>query len=185
MTEEHACTKSIMSWLWISLPRSWSREDVLASTAVVVQVLSMASSFIFVRAIWLGQGRRFLLSQSVPLRSLLTIGTIGEAGDTIALLRQGLLQGVNKLVLCQCVMVICFALVAAFAAPFANLATTRSNITLSENVVGYLAETDWANSGPYPAREYENIRASLVAADFPLDQLLDFLPDTTVPWHFE
>lgn len=154
-----------MSWLWQSLRREWSREDVLARTAVVIQVISMTSSFVFIRAIWLGQARRFLQSQSAPLRSLLTIGTIGEAGDIIALLRNGLLQGAHLLILCQCILVIRFVVMAALAAPFAKLATKSSSITQPQNITGYLGETLYADAGYYyPVQEFGKIRASLDAA---------------------
>lgn len=178
----HIDLKAInMQVSWISLPANWTLEDVQAALNVIIGVLSALSIYVFARVCWVGAALRVARHQPVELSSLTSLNTFGEACDVIVLLKTKILSRRYLKILTQCIVIFTLSAAAIFSGPIAKYSTKRSHVIAQIEVTGWLAVRYFGSMG-YANVQWNQIQTSLDRADFPTDQLLDFLPDTSVNW---
>lgn len=173
-----------MTALWISLPARWELQNVQAALNVIITVLSTLGVFVFVRSCWHRAAKRVAHDDDVPLPALLSLNTLGEAIDVVFLLKGKLLSSRYLSVLAQCVVVICLSSTALLAGVIARYSTKRGHIVSQDDVAGSLV-TRQHNSMGLASVEWNLTYDRLDEADFPNDQLLDFLPDNNVDWSYD
>jgi len=170
-----------MAKSWIALRVGWKLEDVQAVLNVVISVLSTTGIFVFARFCWHGTAARVGRSQNVRLPSLLSISTPGEVFDVLLLLKFKLLSSPYLKLLAQSIVVITLSTTAILSGPITRFSTRYGYTVLPIKVPGSLA-TNQFNSISYANVEWDQIQTSLNRAGFPTNQLLDFLPNTSVNW---
>lgn len=172
------------SVLWVSLPTKWKLTDVQAGLQVVIAVLSCLGIFAFARFCWQLSSHRVKKNRAVALASLMSINTIGEAFDAALLLRQRIFRQRYWKILAQSIVVVILTASTIVSGPIAKASTRLGTIVRIINVPGSLA-TNVFNSRAYAAVEWNDTSTSLDRAGFPLDQLLDFMPTTSVAWLYK
>ena len=173
-----------MARYWISLPAFWKLQDVQATLNVVITVLCALGVFVFVRSCWQLAAKRIARNQDVALPTLLSLNTIGEALDVLLLLQSRLLSTRYVSILGQCIVVICLSTTAILSGPIARYSTRRAHVLHEEDVSGFLASRHHNGMG-YANVEWNLTYDRLEAANFPRDQLLDFLPRNAIHWVFD
>lgn len=165
----------------ISLPASWRLEDVQAALNVIIAVESTLGIFVFIRTCWLSGARKAAHNKDVPLPSLLSLNTLGEALDVAFLLREQLFSVRNLFILVQCIVVLCLSSTAILSGVISRYSTSRGHIIIQQEVPGLLASRQHNGMG-YANVEWNLTYSRLDRAGFPEDQLLDFLPSNEVEW---
>lgn len=166
---------------WIALRAGWKLEDVQAALNVVISVLSTLGIFVFARFCWHGTAARVGRSQNVRLSSLLSLSTPGEVFDIFMLLKFKILSSPYLMLFAQSVVVITLSTTAVLSGPIARYSTRHGYTVALIEVPGSLA-TNQFNSIAYANVEWDHIQTSLNRAGFPTNQLLDFLPNTSIDW---
>lgn len=164
---------------WTSLPRRWRLEDVQAGLNVLFTALSALVIFVSVRLSWQSGARRIVQMEAVPLPSILTLNTPGEALDALFVLRHRIPR--HSKILTQSIIVIMFSITTLISGPIARYASRRTSITTDADVHGYLAMRTH-NSNADEQVMWNLTLTSLDRAGFPTDELLDYLPDTATHW---
>lgn len=155
-----------------------------ATLNVIISILSTLCMFIFVRLCWQRGARHVARERSAPLESLLSINTLGEVFDTFLLFGTRLVSFHHGSTLAQCAVIVIFSITAIVSGPIARFSTQRGRIIREQDVTGLLATRfhggiDNANVG------WNLTHSRLNQADFPLNQLLDYLPDNSVNWAYD
>ncbi|KIW35240.1 uncharacterized protein PV07_01946 [Cladophialophora immunda] len=164
---------------WTTLPRSWKLEDVQAALNVIVTALSGITIFVFTRCYWSLSARVAAKGRAVPVSSLLSLNTPGEAIDVLLLLKSHVFQHWN--IVAQSLIVIALSITTILSGPIAKYSTRLTHVVVQTEVNGLLAgRTD--NSIPDSQVAWNLTLTSLERADFPIDELLDYLPDTSDLW---
>ena len=173
-----------MTGAWIFLPQKWSLENVQAVINVVVSILSAVLIIVFAQIRWQWGATRITRQKQAKISSLLDISSPGEALDFIWLFRARALRKRYLPALLQCLAVIVLTLAATLSGPIARYSTkTREQIDRVK-VNGSLALTGKPETQFDTAtikKTYDRLRD----ADFPTNQLLDFLPDPSIPWVYK
>jgi hypothetical protein len=172
-----------MAISWISLPAAWTLQDVQAVLNVAVSVLSALGIFVVSRWCWRVAVAKIVKTNHVSLQSLLSISTIGEAVEILLLLKSKIISIPYLKILVQCVVVVCLTATAMLSGPIARYSTRRGHGLFIQDVPGLLATR--LDSLAYANVEWNQTEASLIRAAFPLDQLLDFLPDNSKNWVYQ
>lgn len=100
------------------------------------------------------------------------------------MLRSRLLSARYVAILAQCMVVVGFSLTAILAGPIARYSTRRATVIRDMDVPGLLPSR-YVNGIDYANVEWNLTYSRLDKAGFPLDQLLDYLPDNAVDWSFD
>jgi hypothetical protein len=166
---------------WISLPSSWKLQDVQATLNVIITVLSTLGVTAFAKCCWQSAAQHAVDQQTLPLSSLLSINTVGEAFDIMLLLRSKMLRWRHWKIFAQFTVVLCLSTASVLSGPLARYSTNRSHEVTLAKVPGMLTARahDSILNAPVVWNETFN---SLDEAGFPYDQLLDYLPDPSLPW---
>ena len=143
-------------------------QDVQAGMNVVVTFLSTLSVFIFARSSWQRGARGVTESNDVPLYSLLSLNTLGEALDICLMLGSKLHSARYKGLLAQCIVVLSFSITAILAGLIARYSTRQGSIVREMEVPGLLA-TRHLNGVDFANVEWNLIYSRLDQAGLPLD----------------
>jgi hypothetical protein len=173
-----------MAGWWISLPARWELQDVQAAINVIITVLSTLGVFVFVRFCWRRAAKRITRDEDVPLPALLSLNTLGEALDVAFLLKEKLLTSRYISILAQCVIVVCLSSTALLAGIVTRYSSRRGEIISQLDVAGSLVTRQHNGMGNANV-EWNLTYDRLNQAEFPNDQLLDFLPDNLVDWTYD
>ncbi|RMZ86308.1 hypothetical protein DV736_g6466, partial [Chaetothyriales sp. CBS 134916] len=169
--------------LWVSLQRNLSLQDVQAAINIIIDVLCAAVVFVFVRVLWQRAAVKVAKQQHVSLPSLLSIGSPGDAFDAVVLLKKKLFTAQFAMILIQCLVVIFMSAIAIASGPLARFSCRTHTVNETQRVTGSLAARSIENIDSFLI-EWDNTTKQLDQAGFPDDQLLDFMPDSTVPWMY-
>jgi len=173
---------------WISLSTRWELTSVQAALNVIISVLGTVGIWSFAR-FWWQYGCASIIrqdSKEVPLESLLIVSSLGEAWDAAIGLRLGLFHRQNRFLVVQLVVVVLVTVGTMFAGPIAKV-SLRSTETVQSRPLQVLrtVKGDSWQENLIEANVYWNDTiASLNHANFPMDQLLDYLPLNTEPWTY-
>lgn len=83
-------------------------------------------------------------------------------------------------VLAQCFVITSLTITALLSGLVTKYSIRRIEVTQLDDVDGYLATT--LDADLFDTVQWNITADSLIQANFPTDQLLDFLPNTSVPW---
>ncbi|KIY01535.1 uncharacterized protein Z520_03087 [Fonsecaea multimorphosa CBS 102226] len=164
---------------WTTLPWSWKLEDVQAVLNIIVTAISGIAIFVLTRCYWSLSARVAAQGKVVPVSFLLTLNTPGEAIDVLLLLKSHVIQHWN--IVSQSLIVISLSITTILSGPIAKYSTRLTHVVVQTEVNGLLAgRTD--NSIPDSQVAWNLTQMSLDHANFPIDELLDYLPDTSKLW---
>lgn len=176
-----------MTIAWVNLSTRWSLASVQAALNVIISVLSTVGIWSFSR-FWWQRGSASVLrdNSNVPLSALVTLSSLGEGWDAVAVLHRRLLAKENRRVLVQLIVVVATTLACMFSGPIAKV-SLKSSRTIQASQLEVLQTTkgDGSIANLLEANVLWNdtIR-SLNEAGFPQTQMLDYLPSSTAPWTY-
>jgi hypothetical protein len=145
------------------------------------------SLWAFSRFWWQRGGKKVIESKrDVQLPEILSLSSPGEGFDVIAMLRWNVFRKAHLPVLVQMFLIFLVTCVCTFAGPLAKV-SLRVHQTLEPRDLEVLKA--WKGSGWYGNSVTDNVgwnntMTSLNEADFPHDQLLDYVPHPNVPWKY-
>ena len=166
---------------WLYLPLGWALQNVVSVVNVVVSTLSMLAITVYVQVCWRLGARAALNGRSTPLPRLLPVGSLEEALEMVGLLHSRILHKPYLPLLGQCAIVAFFTLTGLLSGPIANYATNLESTFNTQEVSSFLSERKYDRLS-YAAHRWSATYERLELADFPMDQLLDFLPNVTLDW---
>ncbi|KAL5315353.1 hypothetical protein ACEPPN_016220 [Leptodophora sp. 'Broadleaf-Isolate-01'] len=176
-----------MAHTWINLSTRWSLSSVQAALNVIISVIGTVGIWTFARFWWQRAGARVVRRNSgIPLSALFTVSSPGEAWDAITVQGRRLFAIESWHLLLQVTIVILVTLACMLSGPIATLAS-RTTRTVQKSTLQVLHTV---TNGSSSANLLEAIMLwnstieSLNQASFPTDQLLDFLPPSTVNWTY-
>ncbi|EXJ70335.1 uncharacterized protein A1O5_06403 [Cladophialophora psammophila CBS 110553] len=164
---------------WATLPRSWKLEDVQAVLNVIVTALSGITIYVFTRCCWSVSARVAAEGRVVPISSLLSLNTPGEAIDVLILLKSHIFS--HWIIVAQSLVVVALSITTVLSGPIAKYSTRLTHVVAQTEANGLLAgRTD--NSMPDSQVAWNLTQTSLDRANFPINELLDYLPNTSDLW---
>ncbi|EXJ68065.1 uncharacterized protein A1O5_08680 [Cladophialophora psammophila CBS 110553] len=169
---------------WVNLPTQWRLQDVQAALNVIITSLSVLGIFACARFCWQSAIPGMARHRSIPISDLITVNTFGEAIDIIWLLKTRIFQRRHLKILVQSCLAIILSVVGLVSGPIARYSTSTSHRVLPQNISGTIAMRHYVAILNAPVLWNETF-TSLDQADFPHDQLLDYLPDPTIPWTYD
>ncbi|KAH8592552.1 hypothetical protein B0O99DRAFT_689695 [Bisporella sp. PMI_857] len=175
-----------MTGAWINVSTRWGLTSVQAALNVLISVLGTVGIWSFSRYWWQRSARSLRDNNDVPLSTLLTLSGPGESWDAVRVLRRQVFAKDNWHLLIQVIVVISVTLACMFAGPIAKISLrTSRTIQKSQLEVLQTLKGDGYTGNLETATELwnETIR-SLESAEFPVDQLLDYLPPSTADWTY-
>ncbi|KAH8585359.1 hypothetical protein B0O99DRAFT_559719 [Bisporella sp. PMI_857] len=176
-----------MASAWINLSTRWSLSSVQATLNVIISILGTISIWTFSRFWWQRAGSKVVRDKSdVPLPALYTIVALGDGWDILAVLGRQLLHRESWHLLFQLIFVVVITLITMFSGPIAAL-TSRTCRTIQKTTLDVLQTVKIAGSSANLLEAivlWNQTIISLNQALFPNDQLLDYLPPSTVNWTF-
>jgi len=171
-----------MAKWWFILSKKWSLEDVQAALNVIISVLSASGIFTLARFCWQNATLDLAKQRDVPVASLLSVTSPGEAMQVIWFLSFRSITGKRyRKILVQSLIIFGLSVAAVLSGLITRFASHRGYTLSKVKNVGALANTQWKSMMEADV-QWSQTKSSLAAADFPLDQLLDFRPDPTVAW---
>ena len=174
-----------MTVAWVNLSTRWGLTSVQAALNLIISVLGTVGVWAFSRHCWQRGSTSVLYQNSeVPLPSLVTVSSLGEAWETVTVLRQRIFQRNNRSLLVQLFVVAIATIACMFAGPIAKL-SLRSTSTIQNS---HLEVLQSIKGDSYTANLvdanvlWNDTIESLNKAGYPDTQMLDFLPPSVAPW---
>ncbi|KAG4437304.1 hypothetical protein IFR05_007200 [Cadophora sp. M221] len=173
--------------IWINLSTRWSLTSVQAALNVIISVIDTVGIWTFARFWWQRAGARVVRRNSgIPLSALFTVSSPGEAWDAITVQGGRLFAIESWHLLLQVTIVILVTLACMLSGPIATLAS-RTTRTVQKSTLQVLHTVTNGSSSPNLLEAivlWNSTIEILNQASFPTDQLLDFLPPSTVNWTY-
>jgi len=170
-----------MAKLWITLSTRWKLEDVQAVLNVIISLTSAIGIFTFARWSWQRSTLAVAHNRHVPLSRLLSLSSPGEVFDVISMMRLGLFAEGHLRIVAQCTIVLLLSVATILSGPVSRFSTRRGTTTERVKIPGYLASDDM-NSIGLANVQWNQTMFQLDQAGFPYNQLLDYLPDSSIHW---
>ncbi|KAM7219601.1 hypothetical protein V8F06_004982 [Rhypophila decipiens] len=171
-----------MAQAWLTLP-DWELSNVQAVLAFIINILCAFGIWAVSHVLWKSAATAISRGQKTKLLSLLTLGTLGDVLDTIPLLRADLGTSLLSKLIFQCAVVTILSLTAIVSGPIARYSTSSGTAIRLLPVNGSMATSNFHSMNSAQVK-WNNTIERLNAANFPLDQLLDFWPRFDAPWKF-
>ncbi|CZR62748.1 uncharacterized protein PAC_12645 [Phialocephala subalpina] len=175
-----------MTAAWISLSTRWDLASVQAALNVVISILGTVGIWAFSRYWWQRCGSRILRGKADPLSTLFTVAGPGDGWDAIAVLRRRIFNKENWRLLLQLFVVTGITLATMLSGPIAKV-SLRSTLTVQSSRLEVLetANVNRSTANLQLAQVlWNDTIQSLDRAEFPNDQLLDYLPTSTADWTY-
>jgi hypothetical protein len=173
---------------WIIFPANWNLGNIRAVLTVAINILCTAGLWIFGFTRWRYHAQKVNRDTSVRILDLLSIGNFGEAIDAIFMVEWKRDFSQNVATISHCLLVGFLTVIGVLAGPIARYITRTGTVIGQIEISGTLATSD--NNGGrqdgYSAAQvkWNSTMERLMRADFPPNQLLDFLPDSKVDWTY-
>lgn len=173
-----------MTASWINLPGPWSLQNVQAALNVIITGLSVLAVFACARFCWQSSVASSARHDSVPASALLSISTFGEAVDVIWLLKAKIFNRRHVKILVQACLVVFLSFAALISGPIARYSTRLGHHVNYYDTPGKIT---WRRHDSILGASvvWNTTFFSLDNANFPYDQLLDYLPDPTIDWIYD
>lgn len=177
-----------MTFIWINLSTRWDLTSVQAALNVIISVLGTVGVWAFSRY-WWQRGSASILrhGSEAPLSSFLILSSPGDGWDILTVLRRRVFSKEHWHLLSQLIVVVAVTLACMFAGPIAKV-SLRSTKTIQNTQLEVLPTI---KGDGYEANLLEmnvlwnNTIQSLDQANFPINQMLEYLPPYTSPWIYE
>ena len=168
---------------WINLSRHWRLQDVQAALNVLITSLGALGVFACARFCWQSSVIQRDRQHNIPISSLLSINTFGEAVDVLWLLKARILHRRHIKILIQACLAIILSVAAVLSGPIARYSTNVARTVVALPVPGLIAyrREDSILNAPVI---WNQTMFSVERAGFPYDQLLDYLPDPLIDWTY-
>ncbi|KAG4443864.1 hypothetical protein IFR05_000630 [Cadophora sp. M221] len=173
-----------MSPFWITLSTHWELGNVRAVLAFLINVLLAIGLWIISYASWRHGAAQAARTSRVPLLSLLSMSGIGDAVDSLSVISFSMGLKRFVLILVQAAAIVILSVAVIISGPIARYSTRRGIEIQKQDVNGWLATTNHSDMDGALVRWNQTIER-LKSANFPTDQLLDFLPNNQVEWQYE
>jgi hypothetical protein len=171
-----------MAHFWFILSLRWPLEDVQAVLNVLISVLSAIGIFTFARFCWQSATLHLTKQRNVPVASLLSLTSPGEAFQVLWFLNFKSLRAKKyRRILFQSLIIFGLSVSAVLSGPIARFASRQGHTVMPVEMHGSLATTTWESMVEADVA-WNRTKNTIEAAGFPTDQLLDFLPDMSQPW---
>jgi hypothetical protein len=169
---------------WVVLSSEWRLQDVQAGLNVIINVLCIVFIFTAAQFFWHLSARRLSRGGDAPISSLFTFTTLGEVMDIGGLLKSQIFDSRYFRILIQSVVVVFFTLASIFAGPISRY-STRAGLKVDLHPVTGLQAARALSCDVNNNVRQNTIFVRLDEALFPLDQLLDYLPDVNTDWVYD
>src|SRR5947209_3691863 len=171
-----------MAHFWFILSLRWPLEDVQAVLNVLISVLSAIGIFTFARFCWQSATLHLTKQRDVPVATLLSLNSPGEAFQVLWFLNfRSLSAKKYRRILFQSLIIFGLSVAAILSGPIARFASRQGHTVIPSRMHGSLATTTWESMVEADVT-WNRTKNALADAGFPTDQLLDFLPDISRPW---
>jgi hypothetical protein len=172
----------VMAHFWFILSLKWPLEDVQAALNVLISVFSAIGIFTFARFCWQSATLHLTKQRDVPVASLLSLTSPGEAFQVLWFLNfRSLSAKKYRRILFQSLIIFGLSVAAILSGPIARYASRQGHTVIPVEMHGSLATTTWESMVEADVA-WNRTKNTLADAGFPSDQLLDFLPDISQPW---
>ncbi|KAH9210527.1 hypothetical protein DL95DRAFT_465787 [Leptodontidium sp. 2 PMI_412] len=174
-----------MSSVWVICPKWWSLSAAQSALSAVIVILALVSTYALNEVTyWHACNRIFNTYRKTPLSVLLPITSLGEAWETVRRRKLKMLRKKNRGRLILSITIAMITMLPTWSSAITNaavqnrLAVRRENINTSWTTKGDGSTGNLMDAGPL----WNDTISSLNQANFPYDQLLEFLPELTEPW---
>ena len=171
----------MISSYWLTLPESWDIENVRAVLAFLINLVCAGGVWVFAWTIWKDEGAQLNRDPQAKAVSLLSLWGLGHVVDTIPYVRRAAGSRLLSASGLQCAVVCVLSVTAIISGPIARYSTRTEIVARQADTSGWLATTDHGSIEDALVQWNVTIER-LKSASFPLDQLLDFVPDNAVNW---
>lgn len=172
---------------WIDVSSRWELTSVQAALNVIISVLGTVGLWAITKH-WWQQGRKRMLSpnSNEPLPKFLTVSGLGDVWDVFYIFRKKAFTRGNWHLLFQVAIVVIITALTMFAGPIAKVSLTVTKTIQQQALMGLQAIKGDGDTGNLLNGDvsWNQTIQSLDQAEFPLDQLLDYLPPTSSPWKY-
>ncbi|KAI0531649.1 hypothetical protein GGR58DRAFT_518361 [Xylaria digitata] len=176
-----------MTIAWVNLSTRWELTSVQAALGFIISTLGTAGIWSFSRYFWQrGSVKLIRGDPAVPLSTIFVMSGPGEVWDAISILRRKVLVKKRWNLILQLVVIVVATSACMFAGPIAK-SSLRAIETVQKSELGILSATkgdSWTGNVIEAGVLWNETIQSMETANFPLAQLLDFLPPSTVPWTY-
>ncbi|KAK0656879.1 hypothetical protein B0T16DRAFT_452387 [Cercophora newfieldiana] len=171
--------------LWMFLPTSWDLGNVRALLALIINFLCVIGIWVVSYSAWKIGAMKLAHSnkRSTKLLSLYSPTGLGDVADIIPLLRGKMGLGILAQLLVSGTIIVILSAVAVVSAPIARYSTRLGEQVQQVPVPGTLASIWHSGMGSALVKWNATIER-FKAAEMPLDQLVDFLPDNNINWKY-
>jgi hypothetical protein len=168
--------------LWVTVTSRWDIGNVRAVLAFLINLFCAIGVWLIAYTTWklaatdVARGK-----EETKLLSLLSLNGLGDIIDALPLLHSDLGVSVLVRIILQSAIIGLISVTAILSGPIARYSTRQGFEVSEEAVSGWMATSDHEAMGGALV-QWNNTIERLNTAGFPLDQLLDFLPDIRVDW---
>ncbi|KAH6854156.1 hypothetical protein B0I37DRAFT_23084 [Chaetomium sp. MPI-CAGE-AT-0009] len=175
-----------MSSPWIILPDWWDMGSLRAVLAFLINFLCAIGIWVVSHVAWKSGARETSKGPNANTKvlSLLSLGGLGDVIDTLPLLRRDVGTGLLTKLVLQCLATALLSMTAMLAGPIARYSTRFGRELREMPVSGWRATPDH-NSMDSAQVKWNNTIERLKSTGFPLNQLLDYMPDVQVDWKYD
>ncbi|KAL5328102.1 hypothetical protein ACEPPN_005810 [Leptodophora sp. 'Broadleaf-Isolate-01'] len=174
-----------MASVWVICPKWWSLSAAQSALSAVIVILALVSTYALNEVTYRHACNRiFNTYHKTPLSVLLPITSLGEAWETVRRRKLKMLRKKNRGRLILSITIAMITMLPTWSSAITNaavqnrLAVRRENINTSWTTKGDGSTGNLMDAGPL----WNDTISSLNQANFPYDQLLEFLPELTEPW---
>jgi hypothetical protein len=170
---------------WFFLPSSWELGNVRAILALIINFLCVVGISVVSYSTWKFGALKLSRPQksSTKLLSLYSPTGLGDVLDIIPLIRPHMGLGLLAQLIIPGFIIALLSAVAVASGPIARYSTRVGEKVQQTLVPGILASADHSGIGGALVKWNATIDR-FNSANFPLDQLADFLPDNRVDWKY-
>ncbi|KIX99350.1 uncharacterized protein Z520_04926 [Fonsecaea multimorphosa CBS 102226] len=169
---------------WVVVTTRWTLAEVQAVIAVIITLVCFLASSTVSRLFWQTSAVRLSNNRNVPVSSLVTSTSPSEVWDVLRLFKFRLFSSRHRGLAIQGMLVVLLNVCGILAGVIAKVSTRTGSITPHRTTQGDMATRSMSDEIDNSVR-WQKIMDSLDQAQFPRDQLLDFLPDLNSDWVYK
>ncbi|KIX09788.1 uncharacterized protein Z518_00869 [Rhinocladiella mackenziei CBS 650.93] len=176
-----------MSAGWVVLSTKWDFADVQAILNVLISLWGAIGIWTFSRYWYQRSSTKILERRDVDLATLFTFTGPGDAWDLLLLLGKRLFSLRYLPLLFQMIAVFFVTTVTILAGPIARFSLRSGTVLRQRSLLGLSAKVESTGSNLQISSAnvpWNETMYSLNTANFPYDQLLDWLPPSTSSWTY-